>query len=180
MIIDQVEGSDLRRIRHGAATDARGTFTRLWCARAFAEAGLVFTPVQASTATTRLKGTIRGLHWQDAPFAEAKLVRCVRGAIHDVAVDLRPGSPTRGRAFSVQLSEDGNEALFIPEGFAHGYQALCDTVVVDYLMSAPYAPDHARGARFDDPAFGVAWPLPVTMISDRDAAFAPFRTVDAP
>jgi dTDP-4-dehydrorhamnose 3,5-epimerase len=118
----------------------------------------------------RARGTVRGLHYQAAPHEEAKLVRCTRGAIHDVAVDLRPGSPTRHRWIAVELTGDNRRMLFVPEGVAHGFQTLVDDTEVFYQISRAYHPDAQRGVRWHDPTLGIAWPVPEAIVSARDAA----------
>lgn len=147
-------------------TDDRGWFTRVYCAEEFSAAGLEPCGVQTNLSFTRRRGTIRGLHYQDAAAPEPKLVRCVAGAIYDVVVDLRPGSPTIGRWIAVELA--AGQALYVPPLCAHGFQTLTDDVLVLYQMGAAYQPAAARGVRFDDPALGIPWPLPVTVISPRD------------
>ncbi len=156
--------------------DERGGFARLHCAEAMAEAGLPMTVRQTNLSTNDRRHTLRGLHWQDAPAAEAKIVRCITGRIWDVAVDLRPGSPTFCRWHAEELSPQNGRALAIPEGFAHGFLTLEDDSSVLYLMGAAYASALARGARYDDPAFGIAWPAPPAVIGPRDLAFPPFET----
>ncbi len=151
--------------------DARGAFARLFADDDFAAHGLVDRFVQASLSVTREAGTLRGLHFQRAPHAEVKLVRCVRGAIFDVIADLRPASPSYLRWQGFELAQDGDLALYIPEGCAHGFQTLRDDCEVLYQMSARYAPDHADGVRYDDPALGVRWPRPIGVISERDRAW---------
>jgi dTDP-4-dehydrorhamnose 3,5-epimerase len=153
------------------AVDTRGSMARLWCAETFAARGLVASFAQASLSTNPRAGTLRGLHWQAAPHAEAKLVRCLSGRIHDVIVDLRQGSATRGRWYAVVLEGSSNCQIYVPAGFAHGFQTLTDDVQVSYLISAAYTPGAARGARWDDPALAIDWPLPVATISDRDRAW---------
>jgi dTDP-4-dehydrorhamnose 3,5-epimerase len=148
--------------------DERGRFTRAWCAREFEEHGIRFTPVQANVAFSRCRGTIRGMHFQVAPALEAKLVRCTRGAMFDVALDLRPGSPSYGKWWGEELTAENGRMLFVPELCAHGYQTLEDDTEMHYMTSAFYAPASATGVRFDDPAFSIAWPLPVTMVSEQD------------
>jgi len=150
--------------------DARGDFVRSWSLDEFHEAGLFFSPVQANSSTTRQRATIRGMHFQHAPRREAKLVRCARGRIFDVITDLRPASSTYRRSWDFELGTD-TAMLFVPEGFAHGYQTLTDDVVVEYLMNQRYAPELADGFRFDDPAAAIAWPLPPGLVSDRDLAW---------
>jgi dTDP-4-dehydrorhamnose 3,5-epimerase len=155
-------------------SDERGWFARLYDADFFAAHGLcVEYPQQSEAANTR-RGTIRGLHYQAAPHAETKLVRCVRGAVYDVVVDVRRESPSYGRWASFELGEDDSRALYIPDGFAHGYQTLRDRTDLHYLISVPYAPDAARGIAYDSPALAIPWPLPVTTISARDRALPAF------
>lgn len=154
--------------------DARGFFARAWCRREFADHGLVTDLMQFNLALTRQKGTVRGLHYQAAPFGEAKLVRCTRGAVHDVIVDLRPASSTFRRSMGVELSADNRRMLYVPEGCAHGYQTLIDDAEVCYHTTQYYHPTSARGVRYDDPAFGLRWPLPVSVISDADRSWPDF------
>jgi dTDP-4-dehydrorhamnose 3,5-epimerase len=148
--------------------DARGWFARSWCAREFAEHGLASAIAQVNTQRSVRAGTLRGLHYQEAPHAEVKIVRCTSGAIFDVAVDLRPESPTYRRWMGRELTADEGAMLYVPEGCAHGYLTLADDVEVTYFASTFYAPGHARGVRFDDPAFGIEWPAPVVVVSDQD------------
>jgi len=148
--------------------DDRGRLFRAWCRNEFAEQGISFDPVQANMGFSIRKGTTRGMHFQTQPALEAKLVRCTRGAIFDVALDLRSGSPTRGQWFSATLTHENGRMLYVPEGCAHGYQTLEDETEMHYMASYAYAPQAARGVRFDDPAFGISWPLVPTAISDQD------------
>ena len=138
--------------------DERGFFARTFCRDEFAEHGLATEIVQANTAFNRRKGTLRGMHFQAAPHEEAKLVRCTRGAVYDVIVDLRRDSPTFTRWVSVELTVENDTMLYVPEGFAHGYQTLEDETETSYLMSQRYEPSAGRGVRWDDPAFGIEWP----------------------
>lgn len=149
--------------------DERGLFARAFCAREFADLGLETSFVQANFSTNRRAGTVRGLHFQRAPQAEVKLVRCVNGAIYDVIVDLREESPTYLRWFGAELTESNGIMAYVPRGFAHGYQALTDGATVFYMVSAFYAPDSEAGLRFDDPKLAVQWPQGVSEISDKDA-----------
>jgi dTDP-4-dehydrorhamnose 3,5-epimerase len=151
--------------------DERGRFMRAWCAREFEQHGVHFLPVQANMQFSPRKGTVRGLHLQAAPAAEAKLVRCTRGGIFDVAVDLRPESPSFGQWCSADLTAENGRMLYVPEGCAHGFQSIEPNSEATYLTSAFYAPEWCRGARFDDPAFGIQWPLPVTAISEQDSSW---------
>jgi dTDP-4-dehydrorhamnose 3,5-epimerase len=148
--------------------DERGGFRRAWCAESFAAAGIAFSPVQASLSTNPHRHTLRGLHWQDAPHDEAKLVRCVAGTIWDVAVDLRADSPAFRRWHGLRLDAADGRALFLPPGVAHGFLSLTAGAVVSYLIEGAHHAPAARGARWDDPAFGIAWPAPPAVISDRD------------
>ena len=148
--------------------DERGFFARTYCAREFAERGLNPRVVQCNLSSNLKAGTLRGMHYQQAPAGEAKLVRCVRGAIHDVVVDLRPDSATYRRAFAVDLTMANRKALYIPESFAHGFLTLADETDVEYQMSEFHAPQDARGFRYDDPAFAIRWPRPVSIISPQD------------
>jgi dTDP-4-dehydrorhamnose 3,5-epimerase len=155
--------------------DNRGFFARTWCQREFERNGLSPRLVQCSVSFNNRKGTLRGMHYQAAPHAEAKLVRCTAGAIYDVIVDLRPDSRTLCQWFGVELTAESRRALYIPEGLAHGFLTLADETEVFYQMSEFYAPDSARGVRWDDPAFNIRWPAPVAVISPRDAAYPDFR-----
>lgn len=150
--------------------DARGRFTRLFCDEAFAPVrpGLRF--VQVNLSMTAVRGTVRGLHLQRAPGAEAKLIRCLRGRVFDVAVDLRADSPSFGRWHAVELGEDLERSVFIPEGCAHGFQALTDDAQLLYQHTAPHAPGLEAGVRHDDARLAIAWPLPPAHLSPRDAA----------
>ena len=148
--------------------DARGWFARVYCEREFAQAGLPVRVAQTNMSLTRRKGTVRGMHFQVAPYAEDKLVRCVQGAIWDAIVDLRPDSPTYCRWIGVELSEANGRMLLVPKGFAHGFVTLTDDCAVTYQVSEFYTPTAERGLRHDDPAFGIAWPVPVVDMSDKD------------
>jgi dTDP-4-dehydrorhamnose 3,5-epimerase len=151
--------------------DERGFFARAWCAREFREAGLPDRIVQASISRNRKRGTLRGLHYQVAPHDEDKLVRCTRGALLDVAVDLRPDSPTHLRHVAVELRADTGRALFIPRGFAHGFQTLEDDTDVFYQMTAFHEPGAGRGLRWSDPRLGIRWPITPPILHPRDAAY---------
>jgi len=154
---------DIREI-----ADDRGFFARGWCEDEFKQHGLNPRVAQLNLGFNLKRGTLRGMHFQKAPKAEVKVVRCTRGAVFDVMVDLRPDSPTRGRWVGVELTEDNHRMLYVPEGFAHGYQTLADRSEIHYQTSEFYAPELATGVRFDDPVFGIEWPLPVESISDQD------------
>ncbi len=155
--------------------DERGFFARSWCQREFEGHGLNPNLVQCSVSFNHKKGTLRGMHYQVTPHEEAKLVRCTRGAIYDVAVDLRPTSPTRGKWTSLELTADNGRALYIPAGFAHGFQTLSDNTEVFYQMSEFYNPEGARGVRWNDPALKIEWPLPVPILSARDKNYVDFN-----
>jgi dTDP-4-dehydrorhamnose 3,5-epimerase len=159
--------------------DERGLFVRAWVPEEFAALGQDPRIAQTSLALTRRKGAIRGMHYQAPPFEETKVVRAVRGAIFDVAVDLRPASPTFRQWVGYELSADNRLIMCIPPGCAHGYQTLTDDAEVLYFVSAPYSPPHQRGVRWNDPAFGIEWPLgPPASIHERDAGYADFGTAD--
>jgi dTDP-4-dehydrorhamnose 3,5-epimerase len=152
--------------------DDRGYFARTMCRDEFAAHGLVSDFVQANHSYNRTRGTLRGMHFQRAPHEEVKLVRCVRGAILDVIIDLRPASPTYRKWEGFELSAENGRLLYVPGGFAHGFQTLVDDVDVTYQVSHPYTPTAEGGVRYDDPAFGIEWPEPVTVISPKDASWA--------
>lgn len=149
--------------------DDRGFFSRSFCTNEFAGYGLIATVAQTNISFNYARGTVRGLHRQVPPHPEAKLVRCTRGAIVDVAVDVRLESHTYGKHVMVELSTDNHRALFLPPYVAHGFQTLVDNTEVIYQVSGPYAPAGEQGFRWDDPEFGIEWPLPVTVISGKDA-----------
>jgi len=155
--------------------DNRGFFARTFCQNEFRAHGLNPLVVQCNIAYNKKKGTLRGMHFQNAPHAENKLVRCTRGAIHDVIIDLRPDSPTYKQWVSAELTEDNHKLLYVPEGFGHGYQTLSETAEVIYQVSQFYAPESASGVRHNDPAFGITWPLPVAAISDLDKNWPDFK-----
>ena len=151
--------------------DERGFFARLWTPEEFEERGLNPRLVQSNISYNRRQGTLRGMHFQVRPHEEAKLVRCTRGSLYDVALDIRPDSPTYLQWEAVELTEENRLMFYLPEGFAHGYQTLEDDTEVFYQMSELYHPESARGLRWDDPKLGIRWPLPVSVISQRDAQF---------
>lgn len=151
--------------------DERGSFARVWDEKEFTEQGLFSHIVHANTSHNSRKGTLRGLHYQAAPHEEAKIVRCSRGSLFDVALDLRPASPAFKKWIGVELSAERPRMLYIPEGCAHGFQTLEDESEVSYLMSIAYHPESSRGIRFDDPAFGITWPLPINVISEKDRSY---------
>jgi len=154
--------------------DERGSFARTFCVREFEARGLRTRIAQSNASFNAKKGTLRGMHFQRAPMAEAKLVRCSRGAVCDVVVDLRPGSPAYCRWEAVELTPDNGRMIYIPEGFAHGFQTLTADAEVLYQMFEFYSPGHAAGVRWDDPAFGIVWPLKNPILSEKDRSYPPF------
>jgi dTDP-4-dehydrorhamnose 3,5-epimerase len=156
--------------------DERGFFARAWCGDEFEQHGLSTNVVQCNLAYNRAKWTLRGMHYQEPPHAEVKLVRCTRGAVYDVIVDLRPDSSTFARWVGIELTADNHRMLYVPEGFAHGYQTLADDTETYYQVSAAYEPGSARGVRWDDPAFGITWPAAERrIISDKDRAWPDYE-----
>jgi dTDP-4-dehydrorhamnose 3,5-epimerase len=156
-------------------TDDRGFFGRSWCRKEFDDHGLNSRLVQANVSFNRKKGTLRGMHYQIAPFQESKLIRCTRGAIFDVIIDLRLDSPTYKQWTGVELTADNYTMFFVPEDFAHGFQTLTDESEITYQVTQFYTPGSERGIRFDDTAFGIQWPLDVTVISDKDRTWPDFE-----
>ena len=148
--------------------DDRGRFMRAWCRREFAEHGIDFVPVQANMGLSIRKGTLRGMHFQEVPALEAKLVRCTKGTIFDVVLDIRLGSPSYGEWYGTELSAENGRMLYLPEHCAHGYQTLVEYTEIYYMASEFYTPSSARGVRFDDPAFRIQWPLVATVVSEQD------------
>ena len=155
--------------------DERGFFARSFCVDEFAEHGLPTAFPQTNLSRNTRAGTLRGMHFNVTAEAEGKLVRCTRGAIHDVVVDLRPDSATYLRSFAASLDADGGRALYVPPHFAHGFVTLTDATDVEYLMTRSYVADAGRGARWDDPAFAIEWPRPPAVISARDATYPDFE-----
>ena len=155
--------------------DERGFFARTFCSEEFTAHGLNPRVVQCSISFNHKRGTLRGMHYQIAPHEETKLVRCTRGAIYDVVIDLRPESPTWKQWIAMGLTAENRKMLYIPEGFAHGFQTLDDDTEVFYTMSGLYDSECSRGVRWDDPAFGIDWPALPSTISDRDRTYADFQ-----
>ena len=155
-------------------SDQRGGFSRSFCTEEFKSHGLNPTILQCNISFNHRKGTVRGMHFQKAPKAEAKLVRCTKGAIYDVALDLRADSPTYCQWIGVDLKEDNGRMLYIPEGFAHGFQSLIDDTEVFYQMSESYSPEHSAGVKWDDSCFGIEFPLEITCISEKDLSYSDF------
>ena len=158
-------------------SDERGFFARTWCEKEFEEHGLNPRLVQCNASFNHKKGTLRGMHYQDQPFPEAKIVRCTQGAIYDVVLDLRPDSPTFKNWVSVVLTAEKRNMVYVPEGCAHGFLTLEDRAEVFYQMSEFYHPELARGVRWDDPAFQIVWPGKVEVISERDRTYADFAPI---
>jgi len=175
MIFTATQHEDAWLIDIDPREDERGFFARIWCRQELAAQGLDTEIAQESLSFNRHRGTVRGLHFQRPPHEETKIVRCTRGGIFDVIVDLRPRSPTYLRWQGFELTAENHKALYVPKGFAHGFQTLVDDAEIVYQISEFYAPNSAGGHRYDDAAFGVAWPLPVTMISERDLSWPAFN-----
>jgi dTDP-4-dehydrorhamnose 3,5-epimerase len=154
--------------------DERGFFARAFCEREFAAHGLSARFVQVNNSLTALKGTMRGMHYQLAPKAETKLVRCIRGAVFDVILDLRKGSPTFGESFGAELSAENRRMMYVPKGFAHGFVTLTDDAEAFYFVDEFYSPEHERGIRWDDPRFRIAWPVRPGVVSEKDRAHRDF------
>jgi dTDP-4-dehydrorhamnose 3,5-epimerase len=165
---------DAQLIHLEPAYDNRGFFARTFCSREFAAHGLETNFPQHSVSLSGRKGTVRGMHYQREPHSEVKVVRCFKGAIWDVIVDIRPSSPTYRRWQGFELSAANRHGLYIPRGFAHGFQTLSDDAEVSYLISEPYHPDAASGIRYDDPSIGIEWPLAVTVTSEKDLSWPDF------
>lgn len=158
--------------------DSRGFFARSWCSKEFEEHGLAPVVVQANVSYNARAGTLRGMHYQIAPYEETKLVRCTRGALYDVIVDLRPDSATYKRWIGVELTQTNYRMLYVPAGFAHGFITLEDDTDANYFVSQAYTPGAERGLRWNDPAFGIEWPREVEVISDKDAAWPDYGSGD--
>ena len=155
--------------------DERGLFARTWCRRELEARGLETRVAQCSTSFNKRKGTVRGMHYQSSPCAETKIVRCTRGSVYDVIIDLRPDSSTFTRHFGIVLTPDDRKAVYVPPGFAHGFQTLEDNTEVFYQMSEFYSPEHSQGVRWNDPAFQVPWPSGDRIVSERDRSYPDFR-----
>ena len=148
--------------------DDRGFFARAFCEQEFSEVGLVSHFVQVNNSLSADKGTLRGMHYQLAPKAETKLVRCIRGSLYDIILDLRPDSPTFGQHFGAELSAENRRMMYVPKGFAHGFITLTDNAEAFYMVDEPYAPDMERGVRWNDPEFAIEWPAEPVVLSDKD------------
>jgi dTDP-4-dehydrorhamnose 3,5-epimerase len=169
----RVQGAYILDIERRA--DDRGYFARVWCQKEFEAHGLDARLVQANVAVSKRKGTLRGVHFQLAPHEEVKVTRCTRGAVYDVVVDLRPDSPTYLQWAAAELTADNHRMLYAPAGCAHGFQTLTDDAELWYQTSQFYAPKHVSGIRYDDPAFGIEWPLAVTALSDADRSWPDYE-----
>lgn len=156
--------------------DHRGFFTRSFCEHEFAEQGLENRFVQCNTSWNKEKGTLRGMHYQQPPHEETKLIRCTRGGIYDVIIDLRPGSPTQGKWVGVELPANDYRMIYVPKGFAHGYQTLEPDTETFYMVSSFYAPGSEGGIRWNDPAFNISWPLPDPILSDKDRRHPDYKS----
>lgn len=155
-------------IEPSTSVDERGCFTRLFCEEEFKKAGLAFKIVQVNQSITKKKGTIRGMHFQKPPKAEDKIVQCIRGAIYDVAIDLRKNSPTFGKWESIELTEENKKMFLIPKGFAHGFQSLANNCELLYFMSGFYYPSYSSGVRWNDQFFNIKWPIEHPILSEKD------------
>lgn len=171
MIFHETTLKDARLIDLEKRGDDRGFFARTYCAREFAAHGLETDFVQQNTSYSKYKGTLRGMHFQRAPHAETKLIRCLRGSIVDIIVDLRPDSPTYRRWEAFELDDRNHRMLLVPKGFGHGFQTTSDEVEVTYLVAGFYEPSSEGGVRWNDPALGIVWPLEPTVMSDKDKAW---------
>jgi dTDP-4-dehydrorhamnose 3,5-epimerase len=157
--------------------DGRGFFSRAWCGKEVEAHGLIPRIVQANTSFNKKKGTLRGMHYQISPRAETKAICCLKGSVFDVIIDLRPDSASYKKWFGIELTAENRTMLYVPELFAHGYITLEDNSEVFYLVSEYYAPECERGVRYDDPAFGVSWPVPIDVISEKDRTWPDYREV---
>lgn len=168
MIFKEQEFKGVFLIEPEKKEDNRGFFARVYCSEEFRKRGLADRMVQCNLSYSKKAGTLRGMHYQVPPFAEAKLIRCIYGAIYDAMIDLRPSSPTYRKWMGVKMSASHRQLLYVPDGFAHGFQTLADHTEVFYQISAPFTPEAERGIRWNDPAFGIRWPLSVSAISGKD------------
>lgn len=155
--------------------DERGFFARSWDKKIFSEIGLNLEIVQCNISRSKFRGTIRGMHYQIPPYAEVKIVRCTKGRIQDTIIDLRKNSETFMKWFSIELNEDNHKMLYVPEGFAHGFQSLEDNVEIFYLVSEFYSPENEKGVRWDDEAFKIKWPIEQKIVSEKDQSQEPFN-----
>lgn len=175
MIFEEQEIKGLYLVKHEHIRDIRGYFSRSFCVNEYSEYELNATIVQCNTSYNKNKGTLRGLHFQHRPHQEVKIVRCIQGKIFDVVIDLRIGSPTYGNWKSFELSSENETMLYIPEGFAHGFQTLVDSSTVFYQVSEFYKPDYEAGIKWNDPYFDIKWPINNPIISDKDDSWPRFE-----
>jgi dTDP-4-dehydrorhamnose 3,5-epimerase len=175
MIFQKTKLNDVHIVKLEPLTDERGFFARSWCKQEFSDQGLANDCVQTNLSFNKTKGTLRGMHYQAKPHGEVKLVRCIKGAIYDVVIDLREQSSTYLKWLGVELNDENRDMLYIPKGFAHGFLTLKDNVEVFYQMSEFYKPDAARGLRYDDPTFNIHWPTAVKEIAEKDRAWPDFH-----
>jgi dTDP-4-dehydrorhamnose 3,5-epimerase len=180
MLFHTTRLQDVRLIEVERASDERGYFARTFCVREFAAADLATVFLQHSVSHTARVGTVRGMHFQRPPHEEVKLIRCLAGAIYDVLIDIRPGSPTYMQWEAYELAAGDGRQLYVPIGFAHGFQALAAATEVGYMMTAFYVPDAADGIRHDDPTFNISWPLLATEISAKDRNWLDFQAEARP
>lgn len=174
MIFHQTTLTGAHLIELDKRGDDRGFFARFYCQREFEAAGLIASFVQVNTSLTARRGTLRGLHYQLPPAAEAKVVRCIQGALYDVIADLRPQSPTYGQWFGAELSAENRLMMYVPQGVAHGFVTLTDDAEALYMVSAFYSPEHERGIRYDDPWLGIEWPVELKELSEKDQRWPRF------
>jgi dTDP-4-dehydrorhamnose 3,5-epimerase len=179
MIIRSTTLQDAVLIDLDKREDERGFFARAWCRREFDEHRLAPDMVQANISYNVAKGTLRGMHYQVEPYGEVKMVRCIRGRLYDVIIDLRPSSLTYRRWFGVELSAENRLMLYVPVGFAHGFQTLEDDTEAFYMVSQYYTPGAERGLRYNDPGFSISWPMTVSTISDKDSSWPEYRAPEA-
>lgn len=177
MIIKPGPLSGTKIIQPELKKDFRGYFARIFCSEELKAEGIDFTIRQINQSLTKKHGTIRGLHYQKKPYEEAKLIRCLRGRVFDVGVDIRPESPSYGKWFSIELSEENQTILFLPKGFAHGFQTLTGDCEMEYLMSEYYYPEYNTGIRWDDKNIAVKWPIANAYVAEKDQIFPNFRDV---
>jgi len=170
MIFDPLKLAGAHLIELDTLGDDRGFFARLFCEKEFGDRGLKTGITQVNNSLSARKGTLRGMHYQLPPHAEAKIVRCIQGSLYDVILDLRPESATFGRSFGAELSAENRRMMYVPEGFAHGFITLMDDTEAFYFVTAPYAPEAERGVRWNDPRFDIQWPMPPTVVSEKDAS----------
>ncbi len=176
MIVSEIELKGAFIVEPKRLDDLRGFFARTWSQKDFEDLGINIRLVESSISFNAKKGTLRGMHFQVAPYAQAKLVRCTCGSAYDVVIDLREDSPTFNWWWAVELTAENRKALYIPEGFAHGFQTLEDRTEILYYMSEIYAPEYARGVRWNDPAFGIEWPADERIIIARDNSYDDWKS----